>query len=340
MPKIIGENIDHLCNIEYRPGKGSARGDTMKYYEAARKVQEEPLSYLCASAMIERIKPGDKVLLVTGSRFPHMLPYGETDGPLGAVALAKALEKGLGAKCIVTVEESNKAPTLGCLMGAGCNMRELEDFEGTDGACYLDFYPLGSEEGPVHAKYLIETFKPKAIVFCEKHGPNECGYCHSVLGARIPPEEFANTWYLLDEAKKHGILTIGAGDGGNEIGNGVIYEAARDISPYGRKCQCGCGGGTATVCKTDIFFAAAISNWALYGMAAMLAYMMKDVNIMHDIDTERRMLEACAAGGSVDGMAMRPIPRVDGVSMAGGQAFVTLLREIVTNGLTENHRTK
>ena len=46
-----------------------------------------------------------------------------------------------------------------------------------------------------------------------------------------------------------------------------------------------------------------------------------------------RMLEACAMGGSVDGMSMRPICRVDGVSMAGGQAFVTLLREIVSDGL-------
>lgn len=191
-------------------------------------------------------------------------------------------------------------------MGVGCNVRDLDEWKITDGACYLDWYPLGSEKGPEHAKYLVETFKPKAIVFCEKHGPNEVGYCHSVHGARIPPEEFANTWHLLDEAKKHGILTIGTGDGGNEIGNGIIYEYAREISPYGKKCQCGCGGGTATVCKTDIFFAAAISNWGLYGVSAMLAYMLGDVDVMHTVDDERRMLEACAMGGSVDGMSMRP----------------------------------
>lgn len=64
----------------------------------------------------------------------------------------------------------------------------------------------------------------------------------------------------------------------------------------------------------------------------MLAYMLGDVDVMHTVDDERRMLEACAMGGSVDGMSMRPICRVDGVSMAGGQAFVTLLREIVSDG--------
>lgn len=338
MPKVIGDYIDRLCNIEYRPGNFEMRGNSMKYYEAARAIQKEPLSYLCAKAFIEHVKPGDKVLIVTGARAKYRLPYGETDGPLGAAALARALDRGLGAKCVVTVEESNKAPTMGCLMGAGCNMRELDEFEGTAGGCYLDLWPLGEKAGREHAKYLVDTFKPSVIVFCEKHGPNECGYCHSVFGARLPADEIANTWFLLDEAKEKGIITIGSGDGGNEIGNGVIYEAAREISPYGKKCQCGCGGGTATVCKTDIFFAAGISNWGLYSMAAMLAFMLKDVNIMHDADTERRMLEGCVAGGSVDGIFERPIPRVDGVSLEGGQAFVTLLREIVSDGLTISTR--
>ena len=201
MPKIIGENIDRLCNIEYRPAVGSQRGDIMRYYNAAREVQKDPLSYLCAKALMDRVKEGDTVLFVTGARFPHLLPYGETDGPLGVAALAKAVERGLGAKTVVTVEESNDVPTRGCLMGVGCNVRDLDEWKITDGACYLDWYPLGSEKGPEHAKYLVETFKPKAIVFCEKHGPNEVGYCHSVHGARIPPEEFANTWHLLAQAR-------------------------------------------------------------------------------------------------------------------------------------------
>lgn len=82
MPKIIGENIDRLCNIEYRPAVGSQRGDIMRYYNAAREVQKDPLSYLCAKALMDRVKEGDTVLFVTGARFPHLLPYGETDGPL------------------------------------------------------------------------------------------------------------------------------------------------------------------------------------------------------------------------------------------------------------------
>ena len=42
MPKIIGENIDRLCNIEYRTAVGSPLGDIMRYYNAAREVQKAP----------------------------------------------------------------------------------------------------------------------------------------------------------------------------------------------------------------------------------------------------------------------------------------------------------
>ena len=91
---------------------------------------------------------------------------------------------------------------------------------------------------------MIEKFNPKAIVFIEKHGPNEKGYFHTVTGNRIDEQKIANTQYLLPLAKERGILTIGAGDGGNEIGNGKIYEEIKHIPEclYGVKCRCGCGG--------------------------------------------------------------------------------------------------
>ncbi len=339
MPKIIGESIDLLCNIEMRPSEGDLpRGITRKYYMAARQVQKDPLSYLAAKALIERVKPGDKVLIVTGVRYPPILPFGETDGPIGAAAMARALDLALGARSIITVEEDNKEPTVATIRAAGCYLRAPEELDDVPGACAIDYYPLGPEKGPEHARYLVEKYKPAAIIFCEKHGPNEYGYCHTVTGGPLDKKEMANTWYLLDEAEKHGILTIGTGDGGNEIGNGLIFEAARTISKWGDKCLCGCGGGTVTTAKTDIFVAASISNWGLYGVAAMLAYLKGDVDIMHDIETERRMVEECAHYGSVDGSSMRPKPKVDGISMDGGRALVTLLREIVTNGLEKVDR--
>ena len=68
-------------------------------------------------------------------------------------------------------------------------------------------------------------------------------------------------------------------------------------------------------------------------MVAMIAYLKKDVNIMHDEDTEARMLIADVMEGAVDGETDRPIPAVDGIPLEGGQALVTLMREVVSNGL-------
>ncbi|HHT71845.1 MAG TPA: DUF4392 domain-containing protein [Firmicutes bacterium] len=337
MAKIIGENIDTLCNFQMLPGKGDLpRGHTKVFYDFARRKQKEPLTYLAATALKERVKAGDRVLIVTGCRsIPHM-PFGETDGPIGAVALARALTVGLGAKPIISVEEDNADPTIATIRAAGCYLRDEKYLDSVPGSCAIDFYPLGPEAGKEYALELIEKHNPAAIIFCEKHGPNSVGEYHSVTGYRIDKNEMANTWFLLEEAEKRNILTIGTGDGGNEIGNGLIWEEIHGQMPgYGDWCRCGCGGGIATIAKTDIFVAASISNWGLYGVAAMLAFLLGDVDVMHDEDTERRMVEACAHYGSLDGIFFAPIPRVDGISLRGGQAFVTLLREIITNGLRE-----
>ncbi|MDR1558848.1 MAG: DUF4392 domain-containing protein [Clostridiales bacterium] len=219
------------------------------------------------------------------------------------------------------------------IRASGLYLREPEALGKVSGVCVLDTYPLGLRAGQEHAKYLIDTYSPKAIIFIEKHGPNAKGRFHSVTGREIDMSKMANTHYLLDLAKERDILTIGMGDGGNEIGNGIIYEQVRKITAWGEKCQCPCGDGIATVAATDVFFAASISNWGAYGIAAMLAFLKGNVDIMHDEETERRMVEACAYYGSVDGLYNIPLPRVDGISLKGGQAFVTLLREIVKNGL-------
>ncbi|HHT71854.1 MAG TPA: DUF4392 domain-containing protein [Firmicutes bacterium] len=334
MPKIIGESIDYLCNFQMKAGKGSIkRGNTKLFYEAARRVQRDPLTYLAATALVDRVHEDDVVLIATGCRNLPVLPYGESDGPIGAAALARSLDISLGARTVITVEKDNVEATEAVVRASGAYLRQQEDFYRVPGAVVVDTYPLGEEAGKKYAVELIDKYKPAAIIFCEKHGPNAMGVLHTVTGYKINKEEMANAYFLATEAEKRGILTIGAGDGGNEIGNGIIYDAVRAIPGYGAECVCGCGGGLATVSKTDIFVAASISNWGLYGVTAMLAYLKGNINIIHDIETERRMLEACAYFGSVDGTTMRPVPRVDGTSLEAGQAFVTLLREIVSNGM-------
>jgi hypothetical protein len=77
------------------------------------------------------------------------------------------------------------------------------------------------------------------------------------------------------------------------------------------------------------------SNWAAYGIAAMLGIIKETPGLLQDVETERRMLEACCMAGAIDGVSFRPVPIVDGMSAAANQCVVRLLHEIVANGLTK-----
>ncbi len=333
MYERIGNNIDYLCNFQMKAGHGNIkRGNTKLFFQAARNKQKAPLTYLAARELMRNVGKGDTVLIVTGVRNDPILLQGESDGPIGAAALARTLDIALGAKTVITVEESNLDVMRQVVKASGVMLRDSRDeFVSQEHAVYVDAFPLGEEAGREYAMKLVETYEPKAIVFTEKHGPNALGVLHTVTGRRIKKEDIANAYFLLDQAERKEILTIGVGDGGNEIGNGVIYEEIRQITDYGSVCVCGCNGGIATVSKTDVFVAASISNWGMYGICAMLALMTNKEWALHGPDTERDMIEACIHNGSVDGTSNRPLLRVDGTSVESGQSFITLLHEIIHN---------
>ena len=107
------EYIDRLITIEMRFGEGLPRGVTHQMYDAAREAQGGmPLSLLAAQGLINALGSGDHVLVVTGAGMAPWLPKGETDGPPGAAAIARALDIGLGAKPIMIAEERNMAPVI------------------------------------------------------------------------------------------------------------------------------------------------------------------------------------------------------------------------------------
>src|SRR4029453_6641257 len=110
--EIVGDSIDRAVNIEMRFRAGLPRGVTYPLYEAARKKQGKPLTWLAAKLLKDKVKSGDHVFVVTGAGTPPGLPAGETDGPPGAAAIARAIEFGLGAKPILISEERNMPATV------------------------------------------------------------------------------------------------------------------------------------------------------------------------------------------------------------------------------------
>lgn len=335
--EVIGENVDRLITVEMKPGGQTPTRDKIRrLYEAALSTHRvRSLTLLAAQKAIDHLKENDNVFILTGCASLPFLPHGETDGPLGAASIARALSLGLKVKPLFVVEEKDIDAIRYTAKATGLNIESYEIMKHARSAATIIAYP-GPDNVNVKniAKNLIDEYKPKALFAFEVMGPNNKGYCHTVLGydvtAKVP--EF---YHLFDEASKNGILTIAGIDGGNELGSGSIEKQVREIMPYGNMCQCPCKSGNACHIKADVVIPATTSNWAAYGISAMLAFLLNKVDLLQDTDTEKRMLEACFMAGAVDGYTMAPQMSVDGTSEKASQCVVGLLHEIINNGLIE-----
>lgn len=334
-----GHRIDRICTLDFHPGSGHLGSNIEALYQEALDVQGAPLTYLAAKGLIDTVSEGDTVFVITGTGIDKWCPAGETDGPVGCAALARGLTRALGAKVVAICEDEMAVPMKATLMAAGEYVfNEEMFFDMPSSVVTFEPFPLGPEKAREIAEELVKKYQPKAMIFVERLGPNEAGVYHFVTGTVNPPEGMSYGHHLVDAAKENGIFTIGIGDGGNEIGFGKIHSKVQEIVEVGRTCKCPCGKGMATVTDTDVLIAASISNWGAYGIVAMLAYFKNDLNILHDEETEYRMIEACALNGCLDGLFIKPILSVDGVPVSGNQAIVTLLRETVKKALMHYER--
>jgi hypothetical protein len=337
VPETIGEYVDRIVNVEMLEHDYPRRGRTHLLYEAARAKQGAPLTYLAAKGLMEHVKKDDYVILLSGAGISPWLEWGETDGPTGIASLARALSYGLGARPVYVGNEKELGPVIASGVAAGITVLDkeaVEVYRRKNTALSVPF-PLGEEGAKEKALEIMDEFKPAAVIGVEKHAPNPVGVWHSAAGQAISGKTQPHVHHIVDEAHKRGAFTVGIGDGGNEIGFGLIREEANEIykQAYGKTCMCGCGGGEATATATDVLISAAVSNWGAYGVAAVLAYVLQDPVVLQDADTERRMVEAMVQEGAVAAGMHASVPWVDGTSPAVQQAIVTILQEIVHNGL-------
>lgn len=331
MPAIIGDSIDRLCAIEMRtaPVAGAIpRGVLTPLWEAAREAAGGPMSEQAARLLLDSVSAGDRVFVLCGSGSPPYLPYGETDGPLGGASIARALALGLNAKPVIISEAHMMGPNRATLAAAGLALHPEELFSQRPGSVLTVIPPYGMHRRP-EIEALFDRHRPSAVVFVERTGPNAEGIFHSITGTPKDPVDVLANHLFASVASDRGIPTVGIGDGGNEVGFGKIHDRAREIQPASH---------AITVTETDVLVCAAISNWGAYGVAAMLAFLLRDPDLLQDEETEQRMLLASVDAGASDGLYARPIPYVDGTSLQTQRALITMLRQIVENGLREVRR--
>jgi hypothetical protein len=327
MPDIIGDTVDRLITVEMR-NRAMNHGIIRRIYdEARREGGGRPITARAAQALADRVKPGDTVLIVTGAGYAPEAPNGESDGPPGAAALARALFWGLRAVPVFVTEPCHAPPVVASSQAAGIMVRDYPLAKSRRMGAALMTSPTEQHAVADWAADLFETCRPAAIIAIERLGPNVDGILHYSTGVR--PEGCVDLSPLFDEAPKRDVLSIGIGDNGNEIGFGRIHGFMQDFHPYGRRCQYEGGKGVPTIVATDIFLPASISNWGAYGICAMLAFLCKQQDLVQTPELERKIVTACLDAG---GWEMRYCTSrfiVDGTEGESSMAIVQLLRDMV-----------
>lgn len=332
----VADDIDRLITLDM-----NRRGVIQPLYRAAREKVGRPLVLAAAEDLAGAVDPGDVVLIATGwPDRPWVTPeIGELDGPPGAALLARSLHRTLGAVPIFLIEEELKPAMRATACAAGFAVLSPEQavaaFESPaplHAAAVLSF-PTDEARAAEEARRLIQTHHPKALVSVEKGSANEKGIIHNARGADTTAC-MAKVDELVKEARRAGIVSVGIGDGGNEVGMGLIADAVREYVPYGERCACPCGAGLAPALSTDLLVTAAVSNWGAYGIAACLAILGGRADAMHDEATELRTLREAADAGLIDGNTGYVDPGADGLPATVHAAIITVLRQIIANALS------
>jgi len=316
----IGEAADHLITAPMSNWTILKGIPLLQLYATARqKAGGGPLTLAAASQLKARVGAGDTVLMVSGF---IMRDYGlpETDGPIGAAVLARALALGLGA-IPVGVSEASVVPCMrACFAAAGLIPAAMEEMRSGRNRCAFTDFPVDRQAAEQAAIALLDDLQPKALVAVERPGAGRDGHYHGGGGFEISGFT-AHTDALFAEARRRGILTIGVGDLGNELGMGVVAEDVRAQVPLGEI--------IAAEQPADIAVVANISNWGAYGVAAVLAALVGNDAAFHDGVEELRLIEACVNAGAIDPVGGMLRLYVDGTDARTNAAMVDLLRSLV-----------
>ncbi|HZK56766.1 MAG TPA: DUF4392 domain-containing protein [Clostridia bacterium] len=232
----------------------------------------------------ESLKKADTVLIVTGFVIKDRL-FGETDGPIGAVSIAGALEM-LGKNAIIITDIYSRE-ILETALELACSETVLEiinEHEGTD------FY-----------KTILDKYKPDCLISIERPGKAEDGLMYSMTGecisGLVPSMDC-----LFEEAKKRGLCTIGIGDGGNEIGMGKIKQHVIENVPN--------GDIIAASFATDYLILSGVSNWGAHALVAAMSILFNK-DLLYDVEMGEKLLRTIVDVGAVNGMTKQNTLTVD-----------------------------
>ncbi|MCG7324556.1 DUF4392 domain-containing protein [Achromobacter sp. ACRQX] len=327
----VARTIDDFMRVDY-----TGVGLIGNLYEA---LQSRQPGYACMGAA-ERLQKAAQesagpILIATG--FPEGGGAPETDGPIGAALMARAFFLGLRRETVIVIDEDWEEMMIATCRGAGLAPMPFPE----DGVIkpfdflrpvYIKTVPKDDRGAHAVCDALVTITRPCAAIAIERPGKNAKGLYHG-LGGRPLDGLVANLDYLFERIQAAKIPFIGIGDGGNELGMGVIAEDLPRFSPKAADTGTPGRGGVAAVTAADWLVVSNISNFGATGVVAALAALLENPVVFHEPELEIRSTELCVASGGVDGMFMAPEPAHDGIAMQEYAGMVRALRGSVMRAL-------
>ena len=325
----------------------SMRGTINKLYDAARELTGElPLTYAAAKKLADETKPGDVVFFLTGllvrSKFTPEIA--ESDGPIGIAVLIYTMQRALGITPVIVADETMVKPLETVMKYVGYRRIPIETVVG---ACAPSKRPTRAyaiitmsdcpDEARKEAEELIDKYDPAAIISCERGGPNEFGVTHNSQGLDISKGHCRSDLLFKAAYERDSVrpVTIGIGDGGNEVGMGNIHDSLYEWLPHGDVCCCGCGGGIIPETKCDVLISSTVSNWGASALAAALAILKGDLGALATLEVHKQAMLGTADAGFIDSPTGEVTTRVDGMDMdvhnAIAEEFAQIARAIINS---------
>ena len=284
----VGENLDTLMNLDPR-GYGVCR----ILYAGSRKATGEPLTMHAAQTLVDAVKPGDLVYILTGFvLLPHKVP--EMDGMVSSMLLARALVLAFDAKPIIVCPADCVQAVKNCAAVVGLHI-------------YEDI--ATARELPMSM----------GVVSFTKDASHAAAAADALLAQGMP--------------------SVAIGDLGNEIGMGKIADHIRSFVPFTAhgECSCGCKGGILAQSTADSIITATCSDWGCYGLMAALAYLLRNIDILHTEEMEAEVMRAASRSGLID-MTGSLLPGIDGFNLKMNVSILSLMRQCTDYALRYSHR--
>lgn len=236
-----------------------------------------------------------RVLIVTG--FYVVNDSAETDGPLGAMALANGFLK-LGSQ-VTLVTDRYCLPLL----------------ESARPNCKLIEFPItDSEESRLIAQKILTEIQPTLLISIEHCSQTPDGTYRN-MHSRDVSQYTPQVDYLFIGQEN----TIGIGDGGNEIGMGLIREHLLKTPEL-------VAIPASTV--TTRLLISTVSNWAAYGLLGAMS-IISGKALLPSVEEQSEMLHDIVARGAVDGVLVKQVNSVDGFDETINNAVLQDIHKLI-----------